>query len=538
MSHPLGKAVKIISFILPFSLLITLSIYKLGYFGLDFDELLFVNAALGDLDGTTFISQKWHGLILMVFPYIGALKSWIYYPIFKLFEVSPWSVRMPVVLVLYINIFLTYKISRSFFNKYLAYAVFLILSVDLTFITLHRLDKGPSALETLLKLLILLLISQPESIKKKLLIFALILLGIFNKVNFIWYVNAVYGSFFLIYCYQIREALKEKIGFRSFVGTLLFQYSAIYLTVIFCYIAFIRIIKIYPPIPPGPDQIVEILKYQLKLVKYLLINTRIFYLFGWELENSILQIAGNLLIPITILTNIYLYLTKRTTFRSFHTAFGFFNLLIFAQLVVTPIAFNAWHTFVLFPLLHIFILNSFYLFIQPFNGKRKLVWFGIVGLWVFGNLYSQYSFFKKLNSQCVVGELFPPEMADLISYTQKRPETVIIAPVWGVHPTLLVTDKKHKTYFQTILFDTFRGHEKWYNHYSDILRNTDDILIINCVLKKTDRFGNNYVVKDNNLFNLLDRFLKTKKQAIYLKAVIKNKCGDPVYNIYKLMSLP
>jgi hypothetical protein len=538
MSSSFKKVAKPMAFALPVAFLITFSIHKLDYFGLDFDELLFVNAALGDIDGATFISAKWHGLVLMVFPYIGALKSWIYYPIFKFFEVNPWSVRIPVVLILYFNIFLSYRITRAYFDKYLAYAVFLILSVDLTFITLHRLDKGPSALETLIKLLIVLLIIQPETIRKKILLFALALIGIFNKINFIWFANAIYGSFFIMYFFQIQEVMSGKMSFRSFLNSLFFRYSVLYFFVLVGYVLFIRIIQIYPSAPPGPGQLIGSVLYQLKLVKYAVINTRIFYLFGWKLESGFLQTIGNVILPVTILTNIWLYFRRRVNFRSFHTAFGLYCLFVFSQLVVTPNASNAWHTFVLFPFLQIFILNTFYLSLKNSVGYRRQVWYSLVGLWVACNLYTQFSFFHKVEKECVVGELFTPEMTQLIKYTQQRPEKVIISPVWGVHPPLLVTDKKSKKYFQTILFDTFHGHEIWYNDHADVLKNADDILVINCVLKKTEQFGNYYVVKDNILFNLLGRFLKTKNQTLYLSAVIKNKCGNPVYNIYKLKQLP
>ena len=68
--------------------------------GLQYDELLFVNAVLGD-------SYPYHGFIYsaplgiptMLMPYIGALKAWLYTPIFSVFGVTVDSIRLPALLL-------------------------------------------------------------------------------------------------------------------------------------------------------------------------------------------------------------------------------------------------------------------------------------------------------------------------------------------------------------------------------------------------------------------------------------------------------
>src|SRR4029453_11005056 len=53
--------------------------------GLEYDETIFVNAALGDIDGTfvewsiPFFGRR---LPVMLMTYVGALKSWLYAPVF------------------------------------------------------------------------------------------------------------------------------------------------------------------------------------------------------------------------------------------------------------------------------------------------------------------------------------------------------------------------------------------------------------------------------------------------------------------------
>src|SRR5262249_11636488 len=76
------------------SLYLALATYKIHLPGLYYDEILFVGPATGDQP-----YLKCFGLPLLVFPYIGALKAWIYTPIFALFGVSPVTIRLPAILI-------------------------------------------------------------------------------------------------------------------------------------------------------------------------------------------------------------------------------------------------------------------------------------------------------------------------------------------------------------------------------------------------------------------------------------------------------
>ena len=53
-----------------------------------------LNAALGG-HYPNFVSDRLFGVPTMVMPYTGALKSWLYYPVFQLFGVSVTSVSHP-----------------------------------------------------------------------------------------------------------------------------------------------------------------------------------------------------------------------------------------------------------------------------------------------------------------------------------------------------------------------------------------------------------------------------------------------------------
>ena len=60
---------------------VVIGCWNLAMPGLQYDETLFCNAALG---GPTdaFVCQRVYGVPILLMPYLGALKAWIYAPIF------------------------------------------------------------------------------------------------------------------------------------------------------------------------------------------------------------------------------------------------------------------------------------------------------------------------------------------------------------------------------------------------------------------------------------------------------------------------
>ena len=86
------------------------------FFSLSYDESLFINAAISK-DPITFIDKHWRGFPIMNMDYIGALKSWLYIPIFKIFGVNLLSIRLPMVFLMYFNFYLIYKIALKYFEN-------------------------------------------------------------------------------------------------------------------------------------------------------------------------------------------------------------------------------------------------------------------------------------------------------------------------------------------------------------------------------------------------------------------------------------
>jgi 4-amino-4-deoxy-L-arabinose transferase-like glycosyltransferase len=184
--------------------------------GLYYDETFFVNVALGNEDGS-FIDLEVpigrYRIPVMLMPYIGALKSYFYFPIFKLFGTSPATVRLPPIFLAFLTFALIYFVVRNSLSSKIAWATILLFATDPTFIYTNKLDLGPIAFMMLFKMLSLhLLFHWLKTQKSAYLYWAALVIGlaIFDKVVFLWYVAAVTISFLLFFWPQFRTTLNWK----------------------------------------------------------------------------------------------------------------------------------------------------------------------------------------------------------------------------------------------------------------------------------------------------------------------------------------
>jgi hypothetical protein len=171
---------------------IILATYRIQLPGLYYDEVNFVNAAQGAPD-KTFIYAKLGPIPLLIMPYLGALKAWIYAPIFYLFKVSPLTIRLPVILLAAVTLLILYRAVRHTIGALWAAVVVSIMAVDPANLFLSRLDWGPTVLMHFFQALILALLfsyrRQPQ-LWKAAMIFGCFALGFFDKFNFVWFLLA------------------------------------------------------------------------------------------------------------------------------------------------------------------------------------------------------------------------------------------------------------------------------------------------------------------------------------------------------------
>jgi 4-amino-4-deoxy-L-arabinose transferase-like glycosyltransferase len=177
--------------------------------GLQYDEVLFTNAALGDIDGS-FLHWKIRvggiHIPVMLMGYIGALKAWIYAPVFALFGTTPAIVRIPVVLIGLLTLAFTYTTTRAMLGRGVATITLVLLASDPSFIFANKLDWGLVSLMLCLKMAALFCLWR--WLERGRLFWGglgsfLLGLGVFDKIVFIWFVVALGVAFTVCYRRQL-----------------------------------------------------------------------------------------------------------------------------------------------------------------------------------------------------------------------------------------------------------------------------------------------------------------------------------------------
>ena len=156
--------------------------------GLYYDEVLFVEGWQPHPHFTWVV----HGLPVMSLSYLGALKSWLYWPLAH--RLTPALVRAPTVLMAVVSLWLTAAVATRLAGTAAGIAVACLLAVDPAFLFLHRLDWGPIAIATLLRTASLLLILRWRAGGGNWCAIAaafLVGVGLYDKVIFAWYVAAL-----------------------------------------------------------------------------------------------------------------------------------------------------------------------------------------------------------------------------------------------------------------------------------------------------------------------------------------------------------
>lgn len=120
------------------------------YVGVQNDEALF-GAAIYQPIGVEYQARILRHMVpTMVMSYIGALKAWTYAVIFAVWPPSPYSLRVPVLLIGAVTIWLFFLLLRDVAGRRAALAGAALLAFDTTFLLTTTFDWGPVAFQHLL----------------------------------------------------------------------------------------------------------------------------------------------------------------------------------------------------------------------------------------------------------------------------------------------------------------------------------------------------------------------------------------------------
>ena len=163
-------------------------------FGFNYDEVFFVNAATDGLTNPSdslFVRRRLFGFPVLLMDYIGALKAWLYVPIFAAFDPTVWSVRIPNLVFGATGIWISTRTLRGYGATYLRPALALILASAVTPTLLLTFDFGPVAIAFVLQALMLVVLVRVSRLPNHKRLPSLVIgivagfLGVFNKLDFL-----------------------------------------------------------------------------------------------------------------------------------------------------------------------------------------------------------------------------------------------------------------------------------------------------------------------------------------------------------------
>lgn len=324
--------------------------------GLYYDEALFVNAALGGINDY-FVYKRILGVPVMLMPYLGALKAFLYAPIFDIFEVSPASIRVPALVISAVTLLISFALARRFLPSLGAAALVGLMATDPTFIFSSKLDWGPIVLMMFLKMLALLCFWRLIETGMARFTWALtlvLLLGVYDKLNFIWFFLALYGSAFAVYRHRLSDLVRDhRSGFRASLAVMLIVTAVVSVWVL---------VRMSQPFQPGAPGGLSFQRFHqvLALYAYTFDGKAVYHFLFEE------QLASPTLIhPYLIAALVFpawSWMTRgqapaTTAFLRVPSAFfALLFVLLFLQIALTPQATGPHHVLMLFPFPHLLIL--------------------------------------------------------------------------------------------------------------------------------------------------------------------------------------
>jgi 4-amino-4-deoxy-L-arabinose transferase-like glycosyltransferase len=210
----LGGRVAIGVMALAVALFVVINCIGLSDPGLQYDELLFVNGALGATHPYHgFIYSEALGVPTMLMAYIGALKAWLYAPIFSLFGVTVDTVRIPAVLMAGVALALATALIARLLGRWPAVVLAILLASDPVYGAVSRADWGPIVISALMRcaaLLCYFAFLRRGSVKYLWLLVLMMTLGLFNKLDYVWFIAAIGLAALLVHGRDLLTLLKDR----------------------------------------------------------------------------------------------------------------------------------------------------------------------------------------------------------------------------------------------------------------------------------------------------------------------------------------
>jgi hypothetical protein len=418
---------------------VLISTYRIELPGLYMDEVDFVNAARGAPDNT-MIHMRLGSVPLFIMPYLGALKAWIYAPVFALFGVSPLTIRLPAILLAAVTLLIFYQLMRAKLGPVWAIIPLWIMAVDPANLFPSRLDWGPTVLMHFFQAAILALwlsYRDKPRLWKLILIGICAGLGFFDKFNFIWLILAFVLGVLLCYPDSLKNLWVSSSRFARWAAGILFLIGLGAMLFFILPVLHLRGARL-PPMS---------LQAKWNGLQSTLSGDAVAHLL---FENNSWIISSVLFW--LIVTDCYLalgclfFLGQNAEARENRRS-GFFFLLIgfliFAQIVITPQAGGPHHYSMIFPLpllAFVFLAQPIYRQLATKNLRRfaaLLLVSAAVCVFVV-NLHNVGGYLSRFRTGSHYNPRWSPEIYSLSQYINEHglEAQSVISVDWGLHNQL------------------------------------------------------------------------------------------------------
>jgi hypothetical protein len=524
----------------PMVIYFCLASFKISQPGIYFDEIFFANVARGIIDPGSFIFYKIGNFPVLLMSYVGALKAYFYYPIFLIFGVSAWTIRLPVILLSTLAIFFLYKALSLYFNKPIALGSVVMLAADPSFLSVTRYDLGPNVPEFFLKILCLyyfILFIKLHKSKYLFIIYFLLALGLFNKLHFIWFINSFFLSAMMVYWSKLKSIISVKNPNPKYLFSLLIALAYLSLVSYFLFITFIFNSEKSFLTYANLTEFLERIFYFFSLLKGVINGTYFFNLVFGNLSFQIVHffwIFFSVILIIGFIMSIIMNFVEKDFIENNYWFFVLLLALNLVQIALTKYALAGWHIFSIYPFTYVLISYYAFLFwkIIPFPFFRRLVPIIIVTFIFSYNVFIYTQYIKSYGHP--ENPLFSNAIYDLIRYT-KGSKNPFISVDWGTHAQLLAFHEGIPGKYIEIVY--------WLNDLNE--KNvSDELLNIYCNnLAKYFNPDNNYFFIlhpiDKTVFikarqNLFDAVLKYNVKLNLFRKITDSR-GQVIFEIYNVI---
>ncbi len=409
-----------------------LSLHDIALPGLQQDETAFVNAATLRLPGLD-ISSSFHGIPLMMVPYVGSLKSWLYDPLFSVFGTSATTIRLPVVVIVGAGLLLLYAALSILINRPVALLTVGLLCFDNSLFWLTRNDVGPSAIEFGLKCAALFCAARFARSPRRwwvALLLASLALGVFNKLNFIWVVNAALVVSLLLVAQYRRTLRAHRHLLTAWLGGLAVIYVSWGLYYFLNHVAGSE--------GPGTAFAQRWLEFRLGMGG-VLSGT-------WFYDYALAPLPARTVV-VWIVIGVFaigaVASVTRGAVRNLNVAWmALATLLIAVQILLTPQATAGWHYIAVYPFVTAVAAYGAYVVASVLLSRRVLRYTALAGVGVAGLAYSGIllaKYFNTLTSREPQFSAWSPAIYTLSSDLRKTKASIFTAD-WGIFEPLFALD--------------------------------------------------------------------------------------------------